>query len=1373
MKLGNGMVRLAALCLASGPLMAQAASSSSQGSNELRPGIVVEKVAENSEAKKAGIQTGDILLQWTRGNVQGEFQSPFDLTSAEIEQAPCGAVTLAGFRGAEARTWKLGPDSWGIQVRPNFLTAQLVIYREGEERAVAGKLNEAGEKWRVLAAQSGAPDSSWLHAWLLVRTAQLHTNVRQWTEADQLHDEATRASAAARPEVQAQLQRSWGETFMLRSDWEHASEHVRQAIAVEQATGSETLGLALALDDLGSIAQKQGDPAKADSCYQQALHIREQLAPDSLAVAVSLNNVGALAEDQGDLDNAEASDQRALALAHKIAPGGLTDAQAFGNLGDVAFDRGKLTTAKDYYSRSLEIRKKLEPDSLDVATAFHRMAWVAWKRGDLAKSEAWHRQALAIRETLAPGSPDVAASFHSLGNLARARGDLDQAQEYYHQALALREKLAPGSLRTADSLNTLGLVALDRGDLAKADDYYRQALRIRQRFAPDSLDIAQSFIYLGAVARKRGDLAKAEEYDFQALTIQEKLAPGSLDVAASLNNLGIVVLSRGDLPKAEDYHHQALAIREKLAPGSLDVAASLNNLGVVVLNRGDLATAEEYHHQALAIREKLAPGSLDVAMSLNNLGFVVWLRGDLATAEEYHHQALAIRQKLAPVSLDVAESLNNLGLVAWQRGDLATAEKYHRQALTIRERLAPSSLDVAESFINIGLIAHQRGDLAKAEEDYGKALTIHQKLAPSSVDIAWNLNRLARLIESRGDLDAAERYYKRAMGIWEKLAPESEDQADALVGLASIQRRRGQLDAAAQLYEEGLNALEGQTARLGGTDEVRAMFRAKHEAFYREYIDLCIAQHNPELAFAVAERSRARTLLETMAAAHLDIHNGAAPDLLATERSLQAEIKAKSQRRLHLLSQRQSDDQIKAVENEISVLAKEYEDVEARIRSSSPVYAALTQPHPLSAREVQEQLLDADTLLLEYSLGKERSHLFLVSAHSLKTVALPKAATIESASRLVYHLLTAPNQQRRGETSAERLARLGRAEAEYPQAAARLSRIVLDPIAKLLSGKRLLIVSDGALHYVPFAALPLPGKPLLPLVAQHEVINLPSASVLAAVRRERMAHQPAAKTVAVLADPVFDWEDIRVKHARAPQPTRGDAVRAPGTQPESHNAGEQSLDFSHLTRSAADFGWQHNRSGEVYLPRLRFTRQEADAIAAAAPGGQVLEALDFGASRATATSAALANYRIIHFATHALLNSRHPELSGLVLSLVDERGNPQNGFLGLEDIYNLNLPADLVVLSACDTALGKEINGEGLIGLTRGFMYAGAGRVMASLWSIDDRATAELMGHFYGALLREGKTPAAALREAQLRMRKNQHWRSPYFWASFQIQGDY
>ena len=349
------------------------------------------------------------------------------------------------------------------------------------------------------------------------------------------------------------------------------------------------------------------------------------------------------------------------------------------------------------------------------------------------------------------------------------------------------------------------------------------------------------------------------------------------------------------------------------------------------------------------------------------------------------------------------------------------------------------------------------------------------------------------------------------------------------------------------------------------------------------------------------------------------------------------------------------------------------------------------------------------------------------------------------------------------------MARLAKNEAEYEKTAFALSQMVLGPVAKQVEGKRLLIVADGALHYIPFGVLPVPDedqtKPAVPLVAEHEIVNLPSASVLAVLLRQAEARESKpTRQVAVLADPVFDNSDPRVKRIAKPGKSMLTSKKDHASEPRPSSA-------EHLTRSLEDVGG--TRQAGMGLSRLAFSRREAAAIMAVTKPGHGMEALDFHASRETATSKDLSQYRIVHFATHGLLDSEHPEFSGLVLSMVGPDGKPQNGFLDLEDIYNLTLTSDLVVLSACETGLGKEINGEGLVGLTRGFMYAGASRVVASLWQVDDAATAELMGAFYKAMLAEGLRPAAALRQAQLELMKQKRWHDPYYWAAFTLQGEW
>jgi CHAT domain-containing protein len=395
-----------------------------------------------------------------------------------------------------------------------------------------------------------------------------------------------------------------------------------------------------------------------------------------------------------------------------------------------------------------------------------------------------------------------------------------------------------------------------------------------------------------------------------------------------------------------------------------------------------------------------------------------------------------------------------------------------------------------------------------------------------------------------------------------------------------------------------------------------------------------------------------------------------------------------------------------------------------------------------------------------------------VSQTSITWRQLPKRAEIEAEARRVRELLTAPQPQP-GDTEAKYQARIKEAREGYLTQAAELSRMLLGPVASQLGRKRLVIVADGALQYIPFSALPSPppwndegrnsGAESQPLFVEHEIVSLPSASTLATLRRETAGRKPAVKSLAVLADPVFTDDDARVG--------RNAGKAGAKEKTKSADSDETDVGFLQMTRSGRETGVT---GAEGAFGRLLSTRREAAAISALVPERERMQALDFKASRTTALRPELGDYRIIHFATHGLLNNIHPELSGIVLSLVDKEGHQQDGFLWLQDIYNLKLSAELVTLSACQTGLGKEIKGEGLIGLARGFMYAGAPRVVASLWKVDDRATSELMKRFYqGMLGPEALRPAEALRQAQLSIWKEKQWREPYYWAAFVLHGDW
>jgi len=612
-------------------------------------------------------------------------------------------------------------------------------------------------------------------------------------------------------------------------------------------------------------------------------------------------------------------------------------------------------------------------------------------------------------------------------------------------------------------------------------------------------------------------------------------------------------------------------------------------------------------------------------------------------------------------------------------------------------------------------------------------------------------------------------YFNQALTLAQSIGDKLGEAANRYQ-LARIARARGEFKEAQTQIETALNLVESARTKVTLTD-VRATYFASRQDFYDFYIDLTMQlfradKNDAHLADALQanERRIARSLLDSLTEARTDIRSGVPPDLLKREHDLQQDLNAKADQQLRLLSRKHSPEQANVLAREIAALTTEHDHALTQVRQSSPRYAALTHPVPLGLTEIQAQVLDPETILLEYSLGEQRSYLWTVSSTAINVRELPSRAEIESVARRFYELLTARNQHPAFETFENRNKRIADADSQYSQAAAALSEMLLGPARAEIKNKRLLIVPDGVLNYVPFATLPSFEKstPLstaksTPLIASHEVVSLPSASTLGVLRQELAGRQTAPKIVAVLADPVFEANDPRVKRGQANAGRQTDEVATKATPSRSSDAD--------LERSARDVG-------EVEFPRLPHSRQEANGIVAFASRDVRMESLDFEASRTMATSPEISNYRIIHFATHGFLNSQHPQLSGIVLSLVDQQGQPQDGFLRLNEIYDLKLAADLVVLSACRTALGKEIKGEGLIGLTRGFMYAGAPRVVASLWAVDDEITAELMTKFYREMLVRKQRPAAALRTAQVSI-----WREkrlpPFYWAGFVLQGEW
>jgi len=880
--------------------------------------------------------------------------------------------------------------------------------------------------------------------------------------------------------------------------------------------------------------------------------------------------------------------------------------------------------------------------------------------------------------------------------LAEGEKASEEARGQCAAALGLAREIGAGR-EEAKALSCLGEVAYDRQQPEQALALYREAERLWERLG-DRPGRAENLRLQGAVHSDLSDLDAAEGCYRRALSLWTSPADRR-ERAIALVLEARLKERRGEYQQALNEYESALALLEPVGDALWQVGAT-TGIADVFLAMGQPGPSLEPRERALHLLEAAGIENylVDVLIALGETHLAL---GQDAEALRRFERARHLAEELE-IDRWKAYALRYIGVIqlfrrAPERALDSLESSLEEQQSIDDDRLRARTLaDVGEAHALMG-----RHDVAVGDFEGALALA---RVARDRVARARAFFGLARSSAGLNDLDAARRYVERSLAVTESLRSEVDNR------------------------------------------ELRASYAASVYPYNEFLVDVLMQLHRrrPREGLAAAaleacERGRARSLLESLKEAGVDLRQGIDPDLLKRAQALDRAFTDWGERQQRLGRARGGE--AAALAEEYRDLEQRYDQIQAQIRSRSPRYAALAQPRPLRLPEVQKEVLDPDTLLLEYALGEERSYLWAVSSRDHVSYELPPRAEIEGAAQRVHERLTA----RLTATGRDRRQDIERADAEYWGEASRLSDTLLGPVAKRMAGRRILVVADGALQYVPFPALPVPGRSgePVPMVVEHEIVSLPSASVLAVLRRETRDRTPPAKVVAVLADPVFEADDPRLRAVGGATPPTGSGDRA--------------------ARGDAARGY----------PRLAATRQEADAIVAMAPRGTALRAVDFAASRATAMSPDLARYRIVHFATHGVLDNENPGLSGVVLSLFGERGQAQDGVLRLHDIYGLHLPAELVVLSACNTALGRPVRGEGLVGVVRGFMYAGARRVVASLWKVDDDATGEMMRRFYRGMLQEGRSPAAALREAQVSLWRQDRWRPPYYWAAFVLQGEW
>ena len=897
----------------------------------------------------------------------------------------------------------------------------------------------------------------------------------------------------------------------------------------------------------------------------------------------------------------------------------------------------------------------------------------------------------------------AADAYVQIGEIYFTSSKYDKALTSYRRGLTLAGNDPEPRCR---ALSHIARTYATMGHSSDADNYSQQALSLSEGLSNRRTQ-AEAQEARGEALYWSGDALHSVEFFVHArdLFAEAKDDDGQ---ALALLMLG-EARYRGDRSESLRLAQQALRLwsDEKNSYGAAQAQAFLGTASALA---GQYETARCNCLQALPVFQRVSDWD-SAAIVLNNLGLTSMQIGDAEKSLEYYRQA---RDAFASAGdrLGEPEAITGMGTALAAMGRYTPLLPLYRVKLRLG-RLAGNPNLVASALADMAGVYELKRRYLKAEALYMRGLAGYRK-AHNPLGEGKFLIRLARVYIEEGKYSQAISFLEQARPLKEK-AGQVDELAKIDYELAYVYRRLNRVDDALQAIQRTIGIIESQRLQMSAFDSRASYFASVHE-YYSLYVQMLMLKHSQDrqsqlavTAFEASEKSKVRSLLDWLAGSSQD-----APciDLLKT----QAEIA----------------------------------DVTAASLAADSSAASSSQSSPaLTLSQIRAEIAGDDAILLEYALGDEKSYVWVVNGEQISAYELPAAKRVSELSQGLRNAITA-QQPRAEESNQEYLGRIRKADLDYRRFSAALSRLLLGQVP-LGPAKRVIIVPDGPLQYVPFAALSVPddrgGRAIL--AAAHEVIILPSASALGALRKAVGRRPPPISVAAVFADPVFERDDhdvLRAGDRHAPRKQDGlltAGSRGPGVEPFSKN-----------------------------IPRLRFSHEEALAVKKLGREKDVFVAERFLASRDTVLHHGLDNYRIVHFATHGILDGKHPERSGLILSRFDKKGQPQDGYLRLSDIYNLKLSADLVVLSSCDSVLGKDLSSEGIIGLPRAFLRAGAKSVIATLWKVDDEATAKLMTGFY-AHLSEGESPSSALRTAQLELSRVEQWSHPYYWAAFVLQGDY
>lgn len=948
-----------------------------------------------------------------------------------------------------------------------------------------------------------------------------------------------------------------------------------------------------------------------------------------------------------------------------------------------------------------------------IADCFQKLGKIHNKFSEFDKALESLEKAKKIHEELG-SQAEIAIDLTEIARVQMNISKFPQALELSNQAMKIHEQ-AGNRKGVADCLRTIADINRRMGKYDDALQFANKSLTEAQA-SEDNKAIASSLNIVGAIQNNLGSYDEALTNLKKALQVAEA-SGDQWEIAPVLSNTGAVYGAMGNRTEARDYFQRSLKIREELQD-SLGVAVSLNNIGIVNHDLGNYTQALDCYKRSLKMLQEIGDKN-KVAMSFNNIGAVNVELGNYTEALERYLDSLKIKDEIGD-KRGAATSLNNIGIVHWNLHQFNKALEYHRKALGIREEIGDKN-GISMSLNNLGRVYRDMGNASEAAKNFDEAIKIREQIGDKS-GLAWSLYDLGSLYYQQKDMEQAEKNLSEAIRISQEIE-FPEVLWPSLHKKALIYRDTGKKDEAIALLKDSIGIIEKLRSKLLQAEQKSAYLQNKIEV-YEDLISLLYQTSQNVEAFNYEQRAKARSFLDLLeeSRAAVNITQGVDPDLLEREREIQAKL---SNVQLKLDAERsrpkKDENRIAGFEKERDRIYRDYEELKAEIRSRNPRYAELKYSDPAQLSEIQN-LLDGDTLLLEYLLGDHESFLFAITKDQYEMFKLPAREEIE----------------KRVERLRDSIADFGNLSAQtfYLQESSKLFIDLIGPL-KTFGGKKtkLLIAPDGSLYHLPFQALTttetesagqIEFQSLPYLAKRYQISYIQSASILK-IRGNQHENSGTQKKLLAFADPIY---------------------------------GKNQTDQSDYVLQTA-YGETNQE-----LKRLTFSNEEVRGISNLFPKANVKLCLRDQATEDNVKRMNLEEYQMLHFAVHGIANETKPQFSSIVLGRASN--STEDGYLQMYEIFNLKMKAHLAILSACESGLGKKVRGEGIIGLTRAFEYAGAQNVMVSLWKINDRSTAEFMTSFYKKLQRDGDDKA--VEEAELEMIRGKY-SHPYYWAAFALYG--